>query len=112
MVKRIIYTDTTCRQNEARKYKLYRISTNYHASKYSLLLLALEYHPVSRRDLNGKGVYLTIEVEDVDAYYKELQEKGVPIALALKDEPWGDRHFSIVDPNGIGIDIVTYAAPE
>ena len=23
-----------------------------------------------------------------------------------------DRHFAIVDPNGIGIDIVTYSAPE
>lgn len=25
---------------------------------------------------------------------------------ALRDEPWGDRHFVVVDPNGIGVDIV------
>ena len=31
----------------------------------------------------------------------------MPIVLSLRNEAWGDRHFSIVDPNGIGIDIVT-----
>jgi hypothetical protein len=25
---------------------------------------------------------------------------------------WGDRHFAIEDPNGIGIDIVHYQAPD
>ena len=44
--------------------------------------------------------------------YKIIKDKGVPIAIELRDEPWGDRHFAIVDPNGIGIDIVTYTAPE
>jgi len=34
------------------------------------------------------------------------------IAIDLREEPWGDRHFAIVDPNDIGIDIVTYSAPE
>lgn len=24
----------------------------------------------------------------------------------LRDEPWGDRHFVVVDPNGIGVDVV------
>ncbi|MBC8151951.1 MAG: glyoxalase, partial [Bacteroidetes bacterium] len=37
---------------------------------------------------------------------------GVPIAIELRDEPWGDRHFAIADPNGIGIDVVTYAPPD
>jgi len=60
----------------------------------------------------GKGVYLTIEVEDVDKIYKEFKNKDVPIEIELRDEPWGDRHFAIVDPNGVGIDIVTYSQPE
>ena len=41
-----------------------------------------------------------------------LETQGVPIAIALREEPWGDRHFAIIAPNGIGIDIVTYSAPE
>ncbi|RYY52113.1 MAG: glyoxalase, partial [Chitinophagaceae bacterium] len=23
--------------------------------------------------------------------------------------PWGDRHFAITDPNGVGIDLVKYS---
>ncbi|WP_298425531.1 VOC family protein [uncultured Kordia sp.] len=61
---------------------------------------------------NGKGVYLTIEVEDVDKVYKQLKEKGIKLEIEIRDESWGDRHFAIKDPNGIGIDIVTYTKPE
>jgi len=65
-------------------------------------------HPLFRPAFGGKGVYLTIEVENVDKEYQRIAEKKIPIQLELKDEPWGDRHFVVVDPNGIGIDIVTH----
>ena len=68
--------------------------------------------PIFQKPFTQQGVYLTIEVENVDEYYHQLKEQGVPIAIDLREEPWGDRHFAIVDPNGIGIDIVTYSAPE
>ncbi len=60
---------------------------------------------------SGRGAYLTIEVEEVDQVYEAIKSKNVPIAIEIRDEPWGDRHFAIVDPNGIGIDIVTYTKP-
>lgn len=68
--------------------------------------------PIFQSKFSGKGVYLTIEVESVDKVYKQLKEKGVQIEIEIRDEPWGDRHFAIVDPNGVGIDIVTYTKPE
>ena len=68
--------------------------------------------PIFQSAFNGKGVYLTIEVANVDEVYKELKEKGGAIEIEIRDEPWGDRHFAIKDPNGIGIDIVTYTKPE
>lgn len=68
--------------------------------------------PLFQTPFDGNGVYLTIEVPEVDVVYQQLKEKGVPIALELRDEPWGDRHFAVVDPNGIGVDVVCYAAPE
>lgn len=68
--------------------------------------------PIFQSAFSGKGVYLTIEVENVDEVYKELKDKGVQIEIEIRDEPWGDRHFAIKDPNGIGIDIVTYTNPE
>lgn len=68
--------------------------------------------PIFQKPFTQQGVYLTIEVENIDDYYRSLKEQGVPIAIDLREEPWGDRHFAIIDPNGIGIDIVTYSAPE
>jgi len=68
--------------------------------------------PIFQSEFNGKGVYLTIEVENVDEVYKQLKDKGIQIEIEIRDEPWGDRHFAIKDPNGIGIDIVTYTKPE
>lgn len=58
----------------------------------------------------GEGMYLTIEVDDVDSLYEQIKNKGIDIKINLRDEPWGDRHFAIQDPNGIGIDIVKYSA--
>lgn len=69
-------------------------------------------HPYFHPSFQGQGMYLTIEVEDVDAIYEELKEKNVEIKIQIRDEPWGDRHFAIEDPNGIGIDIVKYTKPE
>jgi uncharacterized glyoxalase superfamily protein PhnB len=68
--------------------------------------------PLFQPPFKGQGVYLTIEVDDVDKVYADLKGKGIDIKIDLRDEPWGDRHFAIQDPNGIGIDIVTYSQPE
>lgn len=68
--------------------------------------------PLFQPPFTGEGVYLTIEVADVDKYYREIKEKDIKIAIDIRDEPWGDRHFAIKDPNGIGIDIVTYTQPK
>lgn len=79
------------------------------------LSFLLPNHPSQQalfhRPFQGEGMYLTIEVEDVDELYKVLLAKDVEIKIAIRDEPWGDRHFAIQDPNGIGIDLVRYTAP-
>lgn len=68
--------------------------------------------PIFQSEFLGKGVYLTIEVDDVDQVYKKLKNKGIKMEVEIRDEEWGDRHFAIKDPNGIGIDIVTYTIPD
>lgn len=67
--------------------------------------------PIFQPAFNGKGAYITLEVEDPDAEYKRIKNLGTPIEIEIRDEVWGDRHFAIVDPNGIGIDIVKYTPP-
>lgn len=72
----------------------------------------LPNHPsqqaIFQKAFDGHGMYLTIEVDDVDLIYKTLKAKSVEIKVEIRDEPWGDRHFAIQDPNGIGIDIVKF----
>lgn len=65
--------------------------------------------PLFHKPFQGQGMYLTIEVPDVDKVYQEIKKKGAVIKIDIRDEPWGDRHFAIEDPNGIGIDIVKYS---
>ena len=64
--------------------------------------------PIFQPAFSGKGVYLTVEVENVDTEYKRIKALNIPIEVELRNEDWGDRHFAIKDPNGVGIDIVTY----
>ncbi|TGL64872.1 VOC family protein [Leptospira sarikeiensis] len=88
------------------------LSTPNGKSEISFLLPNLEnQHPIFQKEYAGFGMYLTIEMDDVDPFYSELKKKGLPILLDLKEEEWGDRHFAVLDPNGIGIDFVKYSAP-
>ncbi len=64
--------------------------------------------PLFHQPFNGQGMYLTLEVNDVDQIYAAIKKKGIKISIDMRTEPWGDRHFAIQDPNGIGIDIVKY----
>lgn len=68
--------------------------------------------PVFQKPFGGEGMYLTLEVADVAAEYNRLRALGVPLVFDLRQEPWGDTHFALLDPNGIGVDVVTYRAPE
>ncbi len=67
--------------------------------------------PIFHPEFEGKGMYLTIEVDNVDKVYADLQQKNAEIKVSIRDEDWGERHFAIQDPNGIGIDFVTYTSP-
>ncbi|MEM7444746.1 MAG: VOC family protein [Pseudomonadota bacterium] len=57
------------------------------------------------------GLLINFEVEDVDAEFEHAKAKGLPIVQTLRDEPFGQRHFIIQDPNGVLIDIVKPIAP-
>lgn len=63
---------------------------------------------IFRPAFRGQGVWLAIDVDDVETEYQRIKALDVPIETAIRDEPWGDRHFVVVDPNGIGIDIVQH----
>lgn len=41
---------------------------------------------------------LSIEVDDIDAVYRQAKDQGAPIVYDLTDEPWGVRRFFLRDP--------------
>ena len=50
-----------------------------------------------------QGGELAYEVDDVDEWYRRIQEKGLSIRGELADKPWGHRTFSVTDPDGIKV---------
>ena len=77
----------------------------------AFMLPDLEFqNQIFRAEYGGTGMWLTVEVEDLATEHKRIQNLGVSIAVELRQEEWGETHFSIVDPNGIGIDFVKYKA--
>ena len=58
------------------------------------------------------GLILNLEVDDVDAHYARLVTDGgrTPL-LALRDEPFGQRHFIVAAPDGVLLDVITPIEP-
>lgn len=76
-------------------------------SELGLMKPGLDFQaPIYRPAFQGQGMWITVDVDDVDAQYARIRSLGVPIEVELRDEPWGDRHFAVRDPNGIGVDVV------
>ena len=54
----------------------------------------------------SEGVGLWLQVRDVEAVGRELEEGGVDITEVPTDKPWGLREMQIRDPDGLSIVIV------
>ncbi|MBM9576608.1 VOC family protein [Leptospira sp. 201903070] len=65
-----------------------------------------------RKEYSGAGVWIILESKDVAKDYETMKSNRAPIDLPLTEEEWGDVHFTLVDPNGIGIDVVQAKEPE
>lgn len=82
---------------------------NIQGQQLALMLPNLENQaPMFQAPLKGPGIWLGVDVDNVDEHYQRVKSMGVDIALDIRDEAWGDRHFAILDPNGIGIDFVKH----
>ena len=46
-----------------------------------------------------------IRVDDADAMYAEVQERGAAIDYTISDKPYGMREFGVQDPDGHDIGI-------
>ena len=54
-------------------------------------------------DHRGNGVVFMVAIPDemdIDQYYADVQAKGLKIVEPIQDQYWGDRSFTIHDPDG------------
>lgn len=68
-------------------------------------------NPPGPEVFDGKGMIVTIQVEDAAADCAALKAQGVRIFYDLHDEPWGQRRFALRDPNGVIVDVVQQTQP-
>jgi len=66
---------------------------------------------IFKKQYDGKGFILSLEVDDADQAYSHAKNNSLDIALDLKSEEWGQRHFVIKDPNGVYVDVVQATEP-
>ncbi len=72
-------------------------------SKDGMVLMCIPAvnHGISHKEKFGIGLYLYMHIDgNIDEYYDELKKKGVKIAVAIKDEPFGVRDFTVEDADG------------
>jgi catechol 2,3-dioxygenase-like lactoylglutathione lyase family enzyme len=68
--------------------------------------------PAAFRDTLARGVLVSIEVGDATALARRFAARGVPLVYPLTDEPFGQRHFMVVDPSGLLVDVIEPIEPD
>jgi catechol 2,3-dioxygenase-like lactoylglutathione lyase family enzyme len=53
---------------------------------------------------------MSLEVEDVDAAYADVQARGLEIVRPIADEPWGVRRFFVREPSGSVVNVAGHIA--
>ncbi|HZB39961.1 MAG TPA: VOC family protein [Ilumatobacter sp.] len=59
------------------------------------------------RSSGPSGVVLTFHVDDVDEAYERAKRLGAEIAAEIRNEGHGQRHFLMVDPNGLLLNVMS-----
>lgn len=53
----------------------------------------------SKLKLKGGGIYIYIEVKNINEFFKKLRKKGFFASNAPRDWPWKNREFALRDPD-------------
>lgn len=62
---------------------------------------SIQLHFFSHLDLNPHENYgqVYIRTDDIDAFYQLLLDNNVKIQGKIENKPWGQREFSLIDPD-------------
>ena len=64
-----------------------------------------------RGKTSNQSLLLNFETDEVDGIFEKFIQDQRTIHLAIRDEPWGQRHFITEDPNGIPVDVIQVIPP-
>lgn len=68
----------------------------------------IEVLPEFLRSVTVAGTILAFVTTNLEAEQERLRLAGVPIALPLQTEEWGEKLFMVTDPNGVVIELVEW----
>ncbi len=82
-------------------------------SAYELAVLSSVHEtiPEGFRGERAGGLLLNFEVSDAKAEYERLKGAGLRVVLPLRDEAFGQRHFVVVGPGDVMIDVIEEIEP-
>lgn len=66
------------------------------------------FKPAQLHGHRADGLLIALVVENIDAEYARIQAEGVEIVTPIETEPWGERYFQVMDPNGVVIQLVQW----
>lgn len=79
-------------------------NTTVELDGFEIILVTMRDEEEFNRDSlaadKGRGLYVYVHTDDVNAKYAELQKLGLSPATKPCDWPWGNREFVIKDPDG------------
>ncbi|MCB8985067.1 MAG: VOC family protein [Ardenticatenaceae bacterium] len=49
--------------------------------------------------------------QQLQQIYQSVIDRGLPIVEPLADKPWGIRRFSVIDPTGVRVTVISHIDP-
>jgi catechol 2,3-dioxygenase-like lactoylglutathione lyase family enzyme len=62
-------------------------------------------------DRERGGVLVSVVVDDAAGLAERAASRDVPLAQPCRDEPFGQRHFMAIDPDGFLVDVIERIPP-
>ncbi|RRD04671.1 glyoxalase [Arachnia propionica] len=79
---------------------------------FELALLAHDHETIPEGySARPHGVIVNLEVDNVDELHQRLSQQGVEVVQPLRDEAYGQRHFSVAAPDGVLLDVIQPIPP-
>lgn len=60
-----------------------------------------QHHVIGLDYRSPQGVFMCIQVWNIDELFKQYKAKGIPFKQELVNQTWGHRSFSIIEPNDL-----------